>query len=147
MKITRRQLRQLLIESNEVNKSIINQTTTLQELLELGLINDDDIQKWNNKLSGAADRAEREAQLKNVITAIIDLVTSDENGSNHFWSPREIMTYIKADRNMILKALKVLTNQGYLTLVGLKNVDGKLVVVDKSQANAFQLRYMVTSNL
>lgn len=145
MKITRQQLRRL-IEANEVNRSITNQTT-LQELIDLGFINENDIQKWNNKLSGEADRAERKAQLKDVMTAIIDLVTSDARGSNHFWRVREIMTYIKADINMILKALKVLTEEGFLTKVGLKNIDGKLVVVDASEVNPLQHRYMVTSDL
>ena len=54
------------------------------------------------------------------------------------------MTYIEADRGTILKALTKLAEEGFLTKVGLKKVDGKLTELDKTQVNAFQLRYIVT---
>ena len=129
--------------------TITNQTT-LQELIDLGLFKEADIQKLNNKLDGAADRAERKALLEGTMSAIKALVESDAHGGNRYWSVKPaahslgFMTYIEADRGTILKALTKLTESGYLTKVGLKKVDGKLTELDKTQVNAFQLRYIVT---
>ena len=84
------------------------------------------------------------------MSAIKALVESEAHDGNRYWSVKPaahslgFMTFIEADRGTILKALTKLTEEGFLTKVGLKKVDGKLTELDKTQVNAFQLRYIVT---
>ena len=84
------------------------------------------------------------------MSAIKALVESEAHDGNRYWSVKQaahslgFMSYIETDRGTILKALTKLTEEGYLTKVGLKKVDGKLTELDKTQVNAFQLRYIVT---
>ena len=128
----------------------ISASTKLGELIKLGLISEADIQKFNNKLTRGADRAARKALVEGTMSAIKALVASEAHDGNRYWSVKPaahslgFMTYIEADRGIILKALTKLTEEGFLTKVGLKKVDGKLTELDKSQVNAFQLRYIVT---
>ena len=128
----------------------ISASTKLGELIELGLLSEADIQKFNNKLTRGADRAARQALVQGTMSAIKALVASEAHDGNRYWSVKPaahslgFMTYIEADRGIILKALTKLTEEGFLTKVGLKKVDGKLTELDKSQVNAFQLRYIVT---
>ena len=128
----------------------ISASTKLGELIKLGLISEADIKKWNNKLTRGADRAARKTLVEGTMSAIKALVASEAHDGNRYWSVKPaahslgFMTYIEADRGIILKALTKLTEEGFLTKVGLKKVDGKLTELDKSQVNAFQLRYIVT---
>ena len=128
----------------------ISASTKLGELIKLGLLSEADIQKFNNKLTRGADRAARKALVEGTMSAIKALVASEAHDGNRYWSVKPaahslgFMTYIEADRGTILKALTKLTEEGFLTKVGLKKVDGKLTELDKSQVNAFQLRYIVT---
>jgi len=128
----------------------ITNKTTLQELIDLGLFKAADIEKLNNKISRGADRAARQALVEGTMSAIKALVASEAHDGNRYWSVKPaahslgFMTFIEADRGTILKALTKLTEEGFLTKVGLKKVDGKLTELDKSQVNAFQLRYIVT---
>ena len=128
----------------------INNKTTLQELIDLGLLKAADIEKFNNKITRGADRAARKALVEGTISAIKALIESEAHEGNRYWSVKPaahslgFMTYIETDRGTILKALTKLAEEGYLTKVGLKKVDGKLTELDKSQVNAFQLRYIVT---
>ena len=128
----------------------ISASTKLGELIKLGLLSEADIQKFNNKLTRGADRAARKALVEGTMSAIKALVASEAHDGNRYWSVKPaahslgFMTYIEADRGIILKALTKLTEEGFLTKVGLKKVDGKLTELDKSQVNAFQLRYIVT---
>ena len=128
----------------------ISASTKLGELIKLGLLTEADIQKFNNKLTRGADRAARKALVEGTMSAIKALVASEAHDGNRYWSVKPaahslgFMTYIEADRGTILKALTKLTEEGFLTKVGLKKVDGKLTELDKTQVNAFQLRYIVT---
>jgi len=128
----------------------ISASTKLGELIKLGLLSEADIQKFNNKLTRGADRAARQALVEGTMSAIKALVASEAHDGNRYWSVKPaahslgFMTYIEADRGTILKALTKLTEEGFLTKVGLKKVDGKLTELDKTQVNAFQLRYIVT---
>jgi hypothetical protein len=128
----------------------INNKTTLQELIDLGLFKAADIEKLNNKITRGADRAAKKALVEGTMSAIKALIISDAHGGNRYWSVKKtvnslgFMTFIEADRPVILKALTKLTEEGYLTKIGLKKVDGKLTELDKTQVNAFQLRYIVT---
>ena len=128
----------------------ISNQTTLQELIDLGLFKAADIEKFNSKLSRGANRAARKALVEGTMSAIKALVESEAHDGNRYWSVKPaahslgFMSYIETDRGTILKALTKLTEEGYLTKVGLKKVDGKLTELDKTQVNAFQLRYIVT---
>ena len=128
----------------------ISNQTTLQELIDLELFSAADIEKLNKKLAREADRAAKKALVSGTMSAIKALVASDAHGGNRYWSVKKtanslgFMTYIEADRGTILKALTKLTEEGFLTKIGLKKVDGKLTELDKTQVNAFQLRYIVT---
>jgi len=128
----------------------ISNQTTLQELIDLELFSAADIVKLNKKLKRAADKAERAAKLSGTMSAIKALLESEAHDGNRYWSVKKaphslgFMTYIVTDRDTILKALTKLTEEGYLTKVGLKKVDGKLTELDRTQVNAFQLRYIVT---
>ena len=128
----------------------ITPNTTVQELIDSGRLAADYCETENNKSKKQADRAEKALLLEGTMSAIKALVESDAHGGNRYWSVKPaahslgFMTYIEADRGTILKALTKLTESGFLTKVGLKKVDGKLTELDKTQVNAFQLRYIVT---
>jgi len=128
----------------------ISNKTTLQELIDLGLFSAADVEKLNNKITRGADRAAKKALVEGTMSAIKALVESEAHDGNRYWSVKPaahslgFMSYIETDRGTILKALTKLTEEGYLTKVGLKKVDGKLTELDRTQVNAFQLRYIVT---
>jgi len=128
----------------------ISNQTTFQELIKLGIFSEADIEKFNKKLAREADKAAKKALVSGTMSAIKALVASEAHEGNRYWSVKPaahslgFMSYIETDRGTILKALTKLTEEGYLTKVGLKKVDGKLTELDKTQVNAFQLRYIVT---
>jgi len=127
----------------------ISNQTTLQELIDLGLFKAADIEKFNSKLSRGADRAARKALVEGTMSAIKALIVSEAHEGNRYWSVKPaahslgFMSYIETDRGTILKALTKLTEEGYLTKVGLKKVDGKLTELDTKKVNPFQIRYIV----
>jgi hypothetical protein len=128
----------------------ISNKTTLQELINLGLFSEADIEKFNKKLKRAADSQARKALVDGTVSAIKALVQSEVHNGNKYWSVKTaahslgFMSYIQADRGIVLKALTQLTEEGYLTKIGLKTVDGKLTELTPKQVNAFQIRYVVT---
>ena len=128
----------------------ISDKTQLGELIKLGLISEADIEKFNKKLKRRAEDRERKALLEGTKSAIKALVQSDVHSGNKYWSVKPaahslgFLTYIEADRGIVLKALTKLTEEGYLTKIGLKTVDGKLTELTPKQVNAFQIRYIVT---
>ena len=134
---------------SNIIKTITNQSS-LQELIDLGLLKEADIKKFNGKLQRAADSQARKALLEGTKSAIKALVQSDVHSGNKYWSVKTaahslgFLTYIQADRGIVLKALTKLTEEGYLTKIGLKTVDGKLTELTPKQVNAFQIRYIVT---
>ncbi len=134
---------------SNIIKTITNQSS-LQELIDLGLLKEADIKKFNGKLQRAADSQARKALLEGTKSAIKALVESDVHSGNKYWSVKPaahslgFMTYIEADRGIILKALTKLTEEGFLSKIGLKTVDGKLTELTPKQVNAFQIRYIVT---
>ena len=128
----------------------ISNKTTLQELIKLGLFSEADIEKFNKKLQRAADSQARKALVDGTMSAIKALVQSEVHNGNKYWSVKPaahslgFMSYIQADRGIVLKALTKLTEEGYLTKIGLKTVEGKLTELTPKQVNAFQIRYVVT---
>ena len=108
----------------------ISNKTTLQELIKLGLFSEADIEKFNKKLQRAADSQARKALVDGTMSAIKALVQSEVHNGNKYWSVKTaahslgFMSYIQADRGIVLKALTKLTEEGYLTKIGLKTVEG-----------------------
>lgn len=125
----------------------INNKTTLQELIDLGIIKEADIQKWNNKLENKSKSSEKKALVEGTKSAILSLLDSELEASNVYWSVKPaahsqgFTQYIETDRDVILKALTQLVADGQIIKVGLKNVDNKLVELPVSEVNSFQLRY------
>jgi len=134
---------------SNIIKTITNQSS-LQELIDLGLLKEADIKKFNGKLQRAADSQARKALLEGTKSAIKALVQSDVHAGNKYWSVKTaahslgFLTYIQADRGIVLKALTQLTEEGFLSKIGLKTVDGKLTELTAKEVNAFQIRYIVT---
>ena len=134
---------------SNIIKTITSQSS-LQELIDLGLLKEADIKKFNGKLQRAADSQARKALLEGTKSAIKALVQSDVHSGNKYWSVKTaahslgFLTYIQADRGIVLKALTQLTEEGFLSKIGLKTVDGKLTELTPKQVNAFQIRYIVT---
>ena len=60
----------------------INNKTTLQELIDLGLLKAADIEKFNNKITRGADRAARKALVEGTMSAIKALVASEAHDGN-----------------------------------------------------------------
>ena len=134
---------------SNIIKTITNQSS-LQELIDLGLLKEADIEKFNGKLQRAADSQARKALLEGTKSAIKALVQSDVHSGNKYWSVKTaahslgFLTYIEADRGIVLKALTQLTEEGFLSKIGLKTVEGKLTELTAKEVNAFQIRYIVT---
>jgi len=134
---------------SNIIKTITNQSS-LQELIDLGLFKEADIQKFNKKLQREADSQARKALLEGTKSAIKALVQSDVHSGNKYWSVKPaahslgFLTYIEADRGIVLKALTQLTEEGFLSKIGLKTVEGKLTELTAKEVNAFQIRYIVT---
>ena len=134
---------------SNIIKTITSQSS-LQELIDLGLLKEADIKKFNGKLQRAADSQARKALLEGTKSAIKALVQSDVHSGNKYWSVKTaahslgFLTYIQADRGIVLKALTQFTEEGFLSKIGLKTVDGKLTELTPKQVNAFQIRYIVT---
>ena len=134
---------------SNIIKTITNQSS-LQELIDLGLLKEADIQKFNKKLQREADSQARKALLEGTKSAIKALVQSDFHSGNKYWSVKPaahslgFLTYIESDRGIVLKALTQLTEEGFLSKIGLKTVEGKLTELTAKEVNAFQIRYIVT---
>ena len=128
----------------------ISASTKLGELIKLGIISEADIEKFNKKLKREADSRARKALLEGTKSAIKALVQSDVHSGNKYWSVKTaahslgFLTYIEADRGIVLKALTQLTEEGFLSKIGLKTVEGKLTELTAKEVNAFQIRYIVT---
>ena len=129
---------------------IITPETTVQELIDSNRLPANYCETENNKTEKQADRAARKALVEGTMSAIKALVASEAHDGNRYWSVKPaahslgFMTYIEADRKTILRAATKLTEEGFLTKVGLKKVDGELTELDKTKVNPFQLRYIVT---
>lgn len=131
---------------SNIIKTITNQSS-LQELIDLGLLKEADIKKFNGKLQRAADSQARKALLEGTKSAIKALVQSDVHSGNKYWSVKPaahsqgFTQYIETDRGIILKALTQLVADGQIIKVGLKKVEDKLVELPVTEVNSFQLRY------
>ncbi len=128
----------------------ITSETTLQELIDMGLIKSEQVSKWNNKLERTSKRNAKKAQISGIKDVITNLIGSELFAESKYWSVRQsnnskgFIDYMDGvERHHVLEALSQLVTDGVLKKVGLKkDADGKYQELDPSTVNAFQIRYI-----
>ena len=122
----------------------ITNETTIQTLIDLGVITDLNILLWNIK----ADRIQANAEKAKIVTgtksAIMEVMNAEFNSDTKFFSVKTtsnsvgFMSFIETDRATVLKALTLLVKQDKIKKVGVVGGEVKL----PTEVNAFQIRYM-----
>ena len=128
----------------------ITPKTTLAQLIEMGLVSSNQINKWNNKIERDTKRQAKKAQIAGIKDVITNLIGSELFAESKYWSVRQsnnskgFIDYMDGvERHHVLEALSELVADGVLKKVGLKkDADGKYQELDPSTVNAFQLRYI-----
>ena len=122
----------------------ITNETTIQTLIDLGVITDLNILLWNIK----ADRIQANAEKAKIVTgtksAIMEVMNAEFNSDTKFFSVKTtsnsvgFMSFVETDRATVLKALTLLVKQDKIKKVGVVGGEVKL----PTEVNAFQIRYM-----
>ena len=128
----------------------ITPKTTLAQLIDMGLVSSNQINKWNNKIERDAKRKAKKAQIAGIKDVITNLIGSELFAESKYWSVRQsnnskgFIEYMDGvERHHVLEALSQLVADGVLKKVGLKkDADGKYQELDPSTVNAFQIRYI-----
>jgi len=128
----------------------ITPKTTLSQLIDMGLVGSNQINKWNNKLERNSKRNAKKAQISGIKDVITNLIGSELFAESKYWSVRQsnnskgFIDYMDGvERHHVLEALSQLVTDGVLKKVGLKkDADGKYQELDPSTVNAFQIRYI-----
>ena len=127
----------------------ISQNTQIKTLIKLGLINESQIETWNKKIARAEAKSQRDEELNSCISQIKAVLEDEAHKEIQYFSVKPaahskgFLEFFEADRSLVLKALSKLVKAGYMKKIGLKmNDEGELQVLEPSQVNAFQIRYM-----
>ena len=128
----------------------ITPKTTLAQLIDMGLVSSNQINKWNNKIERDAKRKAKKAQIAGIKDVITNLIGSELFAESKYWSVRQsnnskgFIDYMDGvERHHVLEALSELVADGVLKKIGLKkDADGKYQELDPSTVNAFQIRYI-----
>jgi len=128
----------------------ITPKTTLSQLIDMGLVGSNQINKWNNKIERDSKRNAKKAQISGIKDVITNLIGSELFAESKYWSVRQsnnskgFIDYMDGvERHHVLEALSQLVADGVLKKVGLKkDADGKYQELDPSTVNAFQIRYI-----
>ena len=127
----------------------ISQNTQIKTLIKLGLIEESQIETWNKKILRAESKAQRDEALNSCISQIKTVLEDEAHKEIQYFSVKPaahskgFLEFFEADRGLVLKALSKLVKSGYMKKIGLKmNDEGELQVLEPSQVNAFQIRYM-----
>tara|TARA_B100000963_G_C22609591_1_gene664218 strand:- start:1447 stop:1857 length:411 start_codon:yes stop_codon:yes gene_type:complete len=128
----------------------ITSKTTLAQLIEMGLVSSNQINKWNNKIERDSKRKAKKAQIAGIKDVITNLIGSELFAESKYWSVRQsnnskgFIEYMDGvERHHVLEALSQLVADGVLKKIGLKkDADGKYQELDPSTVNAFQIRYI-----
>lgn len=121
----------------------IETTTTIADLINLGLVSDAQLEQWNKKLSRLEARAESQRLVQGAAEAIMALLESDVQADNKYFSVKKtsnsvgFMDFIETDRATVLKALTQLVSEDKIRKIGLVGGEEKPL----SEVNAFQIRY------
>lgn len=130
--------------------SSITPETTLAQLIEMGLVTSNQIEKWNNKIERDSKRLAKQSQIAGIKDVITNLIGSELFAESKYWSVRQsnnskgFIEYMDGvERHHVLEALSELVADGVLKKIGLKkDADGKYQELDPSTVNAFQIRYI-----
>lgn len=130
--------------------SSITPETTISQLIEMGLIDSKQIEKWNNKIERDSKRLSKNAQIAGIKDVITNLIGSELFAESKYWSVRQsnnskgFIEYMDGvERHHVLEALTELVADGVLKKVGLKKVqDHHYQELDPDTVNAFQIRYI-----
>ena len=121
----------------------IETTTTIADLITLGLVSDAQLEQWNKKLSRLEARAESQRRVQTAADSIMSLLSSEAQSENKYFSVKKtsnsvgFMDFVEADRATVLKALTQLASEDKIRKIGLVGGEEKPV----SEVNAFQIRY------
>jgi len=121
----------------------INTTTTIQELLDLGIMTEDQYTKLRARSARQMQRAAAQQLVQGTADAITALLESDVQTEAKYFSVKKtsnsvgFMDFVEADRATVLKALTLLVSQDKIKKIGLVGGEEKL----PSEVNAFQIRY------
>ena len=130
--------------------SSITPETTLAQLIEMGLVTSNQIEKWNNKIERDSKRLAKQSQIAGIKDVITNLIGSELFAESRYWSVRQsnnskgFIEYMDGvERHHVLEALSELVADGVLKKIGLKkDADGKYQELDPNTVNAFQIRYI-----
>jgi len=127
----------------------ISQNTQIKTLIKLGLINKSQIETWNKKIERQEARAAAQKELESCIDQISEVLNSEAHKEVQFFlvkpapHSKGFLEFFEADRGLVLKALSKMTKAGKIKKVGItRNEEGEVKVVEPTQVNAFQIRYM-----
>ena len=121
----------------------INNNTTIETLVSLGLVSGAQLETWNKKLARQEAREQSKRLVQGTADAIIALLNSDVQSENKYFSVKKtgnsvgFMDFVEADRAPVLKALTQLVSEDKIRKIGLVGGEEKL----PSEVNAFQIRY------
>ena len=121
----------------------INTTTTIAELLNLGLLTEAQYTKLRARSARQAERAAAQQLVQGTADAIMALLNSDVQTETKYFSVKKtansvgFMDFVETDRATVLKALTLLVSQDQIKKIGLVGGEEKL----PSEVNAFQIRY------
>ena len=121
----------------------INTKTTIQELLDQGLLTEDQVLKLRARAARNEKRAAAQQLVQGTADAIIALLESDVQSEAKYFSVKKtsnsvgFMDFVETDRGTVLKALSLLVSQDQIRKIGLVGGVEKL----PSEVNAFQIRY------
>jgi hypothetical protein len=121
----------------------INTTTTIAELLNLGLLSEDQYAKLRARSARQAEREAAQRLVQGTADAIMALLSSDVQTETKYFSVKKtqnsvgFMDFVETDRATVLKALTLLVSQDKIKKIGLVGGEEKL----PSEVNAFQIRY------
>ena len=120
----------------------INNTTTISELLDLGLLSSDQYLKLQARADRNAKREEARQLVQGTADAVLALLDSSAVEGDYFSVKKTsnsvgFMDFIETDRATVLKGLTLLVSQDKIKKIGLVGGEEKL----PSEVNAFQIRY------
>lgn len=127
----------------------INENTQIKTLIKLGLIKESQIESWNKKIEKDEARSASQKELTSCIDQISQVLNDEAHKEIQFFSVKPaphskgFLEFFEADRGLVLKALSKMTEAGTIKKVGItRDEEGNVQVVEASQVNAFQVRYM-----
>ena len=121
----------------------INNQTTIETLISLGLVSADQVEKWQKRAAREAARNQSRQLVQGTADAIMALLDSELHAGTKYFSVKKttnsvgFMDFVETDRATVLKALTLLVSQDKIKKIGLSGGEEKLA----SEVNAFQIRY------